>query len=46
MCCSLAAMGCWCCCCIPFLIDDFKDSEHYCSICGKHLGCGGMMRGH
>eukprot|EP01084_Bolivina_argentea_P025785 47947_1 len=37
-------VGCWLCCCIPFCIDDLKDAEHSCTVCGTHVGSLKMLR--
>ncbi|CAG7820294.1 unnamed protein product [Allacma fusca] len=34
----LCLVGCWCCCCIPYCIDDLKDVDHECPNCQRHIG--------
>eukprot|EP00483_Globobulimina_turgida_P008198 UN08214 len=42
---GVCLVGCWLgCCLIPFCIDDLKDVEHSCSICGNFVGSYKVIR--
>ncbi|CAI2377089.1 unnamed protein product [Moneuplotes crassus] len=38
LCLIICVVGLWCCCCIPFCIDNLKAGKHYCSSCGSCIG--------
>uniref|UniRef100_A0A914HUP7 LITAF domain-containing protein n=1 Tax=Globodera rostochiensis TaxID=31243 RepID=A0A914HUP7_GLORO len=40
VCCGICLVGgfIFCCCLVPFCIDDLQDCEHYCSNCSRYLG--------
>eukprot|EP01084_Bolivina_argentea_P263656 446332_1 len=42
---GVCLVGCWLgCCLIPFCIDDLKDVEHRCSVCGTFVGAYKVIR--
>mmetsp|Transcript_25278 Transcript_25278/g.24676 ORF Transcript_25278/g.24676 Transcript_25278/m.24676 type:complete len:98 (+) Transcript_25278:353-646(+) len=34
-CAVMCIFGCWCCCCIPFCMEDCKEADHRCKNCNS-----------